>query len=182
MFQIMEHGLRELQLVEWEARPHGSAQPPADMVDDLAPLAFVPYPRAAYGAVRGGYRHSAHRPPPKVLPFALKPRLGADVPDSMALRIGPMPTLSRPTSAVAAAVDVIDGAPQVHALASDGADHLVQMPPRRRRRPTALQVAIKRRAELDRPTADGLVRTVVSELLARVTQAQRVCSEFATLG
>ena len=48
-------------------------------------------------------------------------------------------------------------APQMHAPSADIADHLVQMPTRRRRRSPALQVPGDLRAELDRPAADFLI-------------------------
>jgi hypothetical protein len=52
---------------------------------------------------------------------------------------------------------IIDCAPEIHPTSVDRANHLVQIPTRRLRRSPAFQVPSDLRAELDRPTGDGLV-------------------------
>ena len=71
---------------------------------------------------------------------------------------------------------VIDGPPQVHPLAADLADHLVQMPARRRRHPAPLQAPGELGPELDRPAPDRLVADVdaaLGEQLLNVPKAER---------
>jgi hypothetical protein len=71
---------------------------------------------------------------------------------------------------------VVHRAPQVHAPSADAADHLVQMPARGGRRAPALPVACDLRAELDRPTADGLAADLNAarrQQLLHISQAQR---------
>ena len=52
---------------------------------------------------------------------------------------------------------IVDCAPQIHPLAADPADHLVQVPARRGRWPAALQSPCNERSKLDRPAPDRLV-------------------------
>ena len=52
---------------------------------------------------------------------------------------------------------IVDGAPQIDALTADVADHLVEMPSRRRRRSAAHESGGDLRTELDRPASHGLM-------------------------
>jgi len=70
---------------------------------------------------------------------------------------------------------VVDSAPEVHALASDRADDLVQMPARGGGWPLPFQVPGDERAELGGPTADGLITdldSALSEHLLDVAEAK----------
>src|SRR5215216_1545690 len=70
---------------------------------------------------------------------------------------------------------LIDGAPQIQALAGDPHDHLVQMPAVARPRPALAQSAREHRAELQHATPDrlvGKVETPFGQKLLDVAVAQ----------
>ena len=66
--------------------------------------------------------------------------------------------------------------PKVHPFAPDLADHLVQVPARRRRGPATLQAPRNLGAELDRPAADRLVADIdpaLSQQILDVAKTER---------
>jgi hypothetical protein len=67
---------------------------------------------------------------------------------------------------------VVHGAPEIHPLAADVADHLVEVPAWGRGRTLPLQVLCDQRPELDRPTANGLVADL-DATLASISSTSR---------
>src|SRR6266404_2650340 len=59
---------------------------------------------------------------------------------------------------------VVDGTPQIHALARDPDDHFIEMPAIARSRTAPSQTASDRRSEFEHPTANALVGDVESTL------------------
>ena len=72
---------------------------------------------------------------------------------------------------------IIDRPPQVHPLAADPADHLVQVPARRRLRPASLQPLGDQGAKLDGPAADRLVADVDPSLREKLLDVPKTEAE-----
>jgi len=71
---------------------------------------------------------------------------------------------------------IVNGPPEIHSFAANPADHLIEAPARRRRRPATLQAARNLGAELDRPAADRLVADLdpaLGQHLLNVAKAER---------